>query len=92
MSNLMRTGDYDDRFLKDYDTKLMATERKLTGNGEHGNLAWRNSPATPWLNRIGEDSGADPLTGYRPSVGTRRRMPPSRLVKKTTWANSWITT
>ncbi|MGY3204397.1 hypothetical protein [Streptomyces sp. TE5632] len=64
MSNLMRTGDYDDRFLTDYGTKLMATERKLTGNGEHQNLAWRNSPMTPWLNRIGEDSGADPLTGY----------------------------
>ncbi|WP_081237132.1 hypothetical protein [Streptomyces viridosporus] len=64
MSNLMRTGDYDDRFLKDYGTKLMATERKLTGNGEHPNFAWRQGPATPWLNRIGEDSGADPLTGY----------------------------
>ncbi|EFE67421.1 AG2 protein [Streptomyces viridosporus ATCC 14672] len=64
MSNLMRTGDYDDRFLKDYGTKLMATERKLTGNGEHPNFAWRQGPATPWLNRIGEDSGTDPLTGY----------------------------
>ncbi|MFC1232458.1 MULTISPECIES: DUF6571 family protein [Streptomyces] len=64
MSNLMRTGDYDDRFLTDYGTKLMATERKLTGNGEHRNLAWLNSVMTPRLNRIGEDSGADPLTGY----------------------------
>lgn len=64
MSNLMRTGDYDDRFLKDYGTKLMATERKFTGNGDHANTAWRNSPATLPLNRIGEDSGVDPLTGY----------------------------
>ncbi|OBQ50646.1 hypothetical protein A4U61_10755 [Streptomyces sp. H-KF8] len=64
MGNLMRTGDYDDRFLTDYGTKLMATERKLTGNGEHRNLAWLNSVMTPRLNRIGEDSGADPLTGY----------------------------
>ncbi|MER6407114.1 hypothetical protein ABT269_27160 [Streptomyces viridosporus] len=64
MSNLMRTGDYDDRFLKDYGTKLMATERKFTDNGDHENTAWRNSPATPPLNRIGEDSGTDPLTGY----------------------------
>ncbi|MEV5340582.1 DUF6571 family protein [Streptomyces sp. NPDC052676] len=63
MSNLMRTGDYDDEFLKDYGTKLMETERRLTGNGEYGNRAWQ--PGTsPWLNRIGEDSGADPLTGY----------------------------
>jgi hypothetical protein len=41
----------------------METERKLTGNGEYGNRAWQ--PGTsPWLNRMGEDSGADPLTGY----------------------------
>ncbi|MFD4261535.1 hypothetical protein ACFWR9_28900 [Streptomyces sp. NPDC058534] len=64
MSNLMRTGDYDDQFLKDYGTKLMATERRLTGNGEQGNLAWSRAAGASWLNRIGEDSGADPLTGY----------------------------
>jgi hypothetical protein len=64
MSNLMRTGDYDDQFLKDYGTKLMATERKLTGNGEHANMAWQHMGADPWLNRIGDDSGSDPLTGY----------------------------
>ncbi|MFI8950814.1 hypothetical protein ACIGO6_30370 [Streptomyces sp. NPDC053750] len=64
MSNLMRTGDYDDRFLTDYGTKLMATERKLTGNGEHRNLAWGPGGMNPVLNRIGDDSGSDPLTGY----------------------------
>jgi hypothetical protein len=64
MSNLMRTGDYDDRFLNNYGTKLMATERKLTGNGEHPNLAWRQGAGNPLLNRIGDDSGSDPLTGY----------------------------
>ncbi|WP_077802003.1 DUF6571 family protein, partial [Streptomyces sp. JHA26] len=64
MSNLMRTGDYDDRFLTDYGTKLMATERKLTGNGEHANLAWQRMGMDPVLNRIGDDSGSDPLTGY----------------------------
>ncbi|MFC9283639.1 hypothetical protein [Streptomyces collinus] len=64
MSNLMRTGDYDDRFLKDYGTKLMATERRMTGNGEHGNPFWRHTGGSSWLNRIGEDSGNDPLTGY----------------------------
>lgn len=64
MSNLMRTGDYDDRFMEDYGTKLMATERKLTGDGEHRNMAWQHMGMDPWLNRIGEDSGSDPLTGY----------------------------
>ncbi|MFG3010999.1 hypothetical protein ACGFZB_11155 [Streptomyces cinerochromogenes] len=64
MSNLMRTGDYDDQFLKDYGTQLMATERKLTGNGDHDNTMWRFTAASSWLNRIGDDSGNDPLTGY----------------------------
>ncbi|WP_327343277.1 hypothetical protein [Streptomyces europaeiscabiei] len=64
MSNLMRTGDYDDQFLHDYGTKLMETERKFTGNGEHGNGAWKHMGGSPQLNRIGEDSGSDPLTGY----------------------------
>ncbi|MFI7383040.1 hypothetical protein [Streptomyces sp. NPDC049813] len=64
MSNLMRTGDYDDQFMKDYGTKLMATERKLTGNGEHANMAWQHLGPDPILNRIGDDSGSDPLTGY----------------------------
>ncbi|MFI2761300.1 hypothetical protein ACH5A3_20900 [Streptomyces echinatus] len=64
MSNLMRTGDYDDQFLKDYGTELMATERKLTGNGEHRNIAWQHMGGSSWLNRIGDDSGNDPLTGY----------------------------
>lgn len=64
MSNLMRTGDYDDQFLKSYGTALMETERKLTRNGEHANLAWQQMGIDPSLNRIGEDSGSDPLTGY----------------------------
>lgn len=64
MSNLMRTGDYDDQFLKSYGTKLMETERKLTGNGEHDNMVWQHLGPDPWLNRIGDDSGDDPLTGY----------------------------
>ncbi|MDX3695342.1 hypothetical protein PV726_34395 [Streptomyces europaeiscabiei] len=64
MSNLMRTGNYDDQFLHDYGTKLMDTERKFTGNGEHGNGAWKHMGGSPWLNRIGEDSGSDPLTGF----------------------------
>ncbi|MFF8477916.1 hypothetical protein [Streptomyces sp. NPDC015414] len=64
MSNLMRAGDYDDQFLKSYGTALMTTERKLTGNGEHPNMAWQHMGVDPWLNRMGDDSGDDPLTGY----------------------------
>jgi len=64
MSNLMRAGDYEDQFLKSYGTALMTTERKLTGNGEHANMAWQHMGVDPWLNRMGDDSGDDPLTGY----------------------------
>ncbi|WP_151775551.1 DUF6571 family protein [Streptomyces abyssomicinicus] len=64
MSNLMRAGDFDDSFLTRYGNSLMQTERQLTGNGEHANMAWSRMGMDPWLNRMGEDSGDDPLTGY----------------------------
>lgn len=64
MSNLMRTGDYDDRFLTSYGTKLMETERRLTGNGEHENTAWQQRGSDARLNWIDGDSGNDPLAGY----------------------------
>ncbi|MFF7446816.1 MULTISPECIES: hypothetical protein [unclassified Streptomyces] len=62
MSNLMRWGDYDDRFLVDYGDKLIETEKKFTDNGRHG--AWTRIGADPLLNRTGTDSGWDPMTGY----------------------------
>ncbi|MFE7645091.1 DUF6571 family protein [Streptomyces phaeoluteigriseus] len=62
MSNLMRWGDYDDRFLLDYGDKLIETEKKFTGNGRH--VAWQRTGADPLLNRTGTDSGWDPMTGY----------------------------
>ncbi|GAA4963261.1 hypothetical protein GCM10023238_33350 [Streptomyces heliomycini] len=62
MSNLMRWGDYDDRFLNSYGDKLMATEKKFTGNGQHG--AWQRLGPDAILNHTGTDSGWDPMTGY----------------------------
>jgi hypothetical protein len=62
MSNFMRWGDYDDRFLVDYGDKLIETEKKFTGNGRHG--AWQRMGMDPLLNRTGTDSGWDPMTGY----------------------------
>ncbi|MFJ8110701.1 DUF6571 family protein [Streptomyces sp. NPDC096132] len=62
MSNLMRWGDYDDRFLVDYGDKLIETEKKFTSNGRHG--AWTRTGGDPLLNRTGTDSGWDPMTGY----------------------------
>ncbi|MEU0216073.1 hypothetical protein ABZ281_13510 [Streptomyces sp. NPDC006265] len=62
MTNLMRFGDYDDRFLADYGDKLIETEKKFTGNGRHG--AWTRTGGDQLLNRTGTDSGWDPMTGY----------------------------
>ncbi|GGY01740.1 hypothetical protein GCM10010358_64650 [Streptomyces minutiscleroticus] len=62
MTNLMRWGDYDDRFLTGYGDKLIETEKKATSNGRHG--AWQYIPSDPMLNRTGTDSGWDPMTGY----------------------------
>ncbi|MEU0454938.1 DUF6571 family protein [Streptomyces sp. NPDC006129] len=62
MTNLMRFGNYDDRFLADYGDKLIETEKKFTDNGRHG--AWTRTGGDPLLNRTGTDSGWDPMTGY----------------------------
>ncbi|MFD0430607.1 hypothetical protein ACFQ60_34245 [Streptomyces zhihengii] len=64
MSNLMRWGDYDDRFLTDYGSKLIETEKKLTDNGRHEPMAWHQMGMDPMLNRTGTDSGGDPMTGF----------------------------
>ncbi|MEU6808719.1 DUF6571 family protein [Streptomyces sp. NPDC046831] len=62
MSNLMRWGDYDNQFLHSYGDKLMATEKKFTGNGQHG--AWQRLGPDATLHHTGTDSGWDPMTGY----------------------------
>lgn len=62
MSNLMRWGDYDDKFLNDYGDKLVQAEKKLTNNGSH--VAWQPMGVDPHLNRTGTDTGWDPMTGF----------------------------
>ncbi|WP_149562180.1 DUF6571 family protein [Streptomyces cacaoi] len=62
MSNLMRHGDYDDRFLTRYGTALVAEDKRRSGNGER--TAWDDAARFPGLNPGGPDSGADPMTGY----------------------------
>jgi hypothetical protein len=62
MTNLMRFGNYDDRFLADYGDKVIETEKKFTGNGRHG--AWSRTGGDQLLNHTGTDSGWDPMTGY----------------------------
>ncbi|MEU5159364.1 hypothetical protein AB0G74_07080 [Streptomyces sp. NPDC020875] len=62
MSNLMRFGNYDDKFLMDYGTALMAEERQQGDNGRR--TAFERAHVTPVLNYTGGDSGVDPLIGY----------------------------
>ncbi|MCC9739111.1 DUF6571 family protein [Streptomyces sp. MNU89] len=64
MSNLMRWGNYDDRFLTDYGTELIKTEKKMSGNGRHTPTGWAHMGMDPYLNRTGTDSGSDPMTGF----------------------------
>ncbi|MFD4371633.1 hypothetical protein [Streptomyces sp. NPDC058486] len=64
MSNLMRWGNYDDQFLKDYGTKLIDAEKKYTRNGQHVSMMWQRMGMDPNLNHTGTDSGNDPMTGF----------------------------
>lgn len=59
MSNLMRVGDYDDRFLNNYGNALVETEKKAKIPG----LYWQG-PTKPKLNFIGDEFGRDPMTGF----------------------------
>ncbi|MFD9428843.1 MULTISPECIES: hypothetical protein [unclassified Streptomyces] len=63
MSNFMRVGDYDDKFLKEYGNALVSTEQKMKLPSHY----WENSlggPAVPKLNFMGEEFGRDPMTGF----------------------------
>ncbi|MCZ7457643.1 hypothetical protein [Streptomyces sp. WMMC940] len=62
MSNLMRTGDYDDQFLNKYGNSLVATEEKMKLPGNY----WQGmGQMTPKMNFIGDaEFGRDPMTGF----------------------------
>ncbi|MFJ7988470.1 hypothetical protein [Streptomyces sp. NPDC096351] len=61
MSNLMRTGDWDNRFLNDYGNALVETEKKMRLPATYWNAG---APPMPKMNFIGEDFGRDPMTGF----------------------------
>jgi hypothetical protein len=68
MSNLMRFGDYDDRFLNDYGTKLLAYDKQVNGEGIN---FWVNNTNQGDLNFWGykNDRGRDPMTGFLEALG-----------------------
>ncbi|MFF0889106.1 hypothetical protein ACFY3O_25825 [Streptomyces sp. NPDC001046] len=71
MSNLMREGTYDKRFLHDFGHAVVVTERRITGDGGISpNQAWNSGPAmSPKLNWAGKDTGSDPMAGYLEALG-----------------------
>ncbi|MFD4588077.1 hypothetical protein [Streptomyces sp. NPDC058434] len=64
MSNLMRWGNFEDQFLKDYGSALMETEKKVSANGGRMPTIWAQTGIDPDLNRTGTDSGSDPMIGF----------------------------
>ncbi|RSS44768.1 DUF6571 family protein [Streptomyces sp. WAC08241] len=71
MSNLMRVGDYDDTFLRDYGNGLVATERRMTHDGRlPADRAWLQTTGMPsHLNWQGGDLGKDPMIGFMEALG-----------------------
>lgn len=62
MSNLMRYGDYDDKFLEDYGTALIKEDKRIMeGADQPYGSGWGT---TSTVNHLGNDEGNDPLTGY----------------------------
>ncbi|MGW0992900.1 DUF6571 family protein [Streptomyces sp. NPDC002520] len=72
MSNLMRDGSYDSKFLHDYGNAVFATERRLTHEGKlKPDQAW-HTPVMgmiPKLNWDGKGVGEDPMTGFMEALG-----------------------
>ncbi|MEU9014138.1 hypothetical protein AB0D12_31095 [Streptomyces sp. NPDC048479] len=62
MSNFMRVGNYDDKFLNDYGNALVDTEKKMKLPRNY----WQGmgGPPMPKMNFMGEDFGRDPMTGF----------------------------
>jgi hypothetical protein len=62
MSNLMRYGDYDDKFLEDYGTALVKEDKRVMEGADK--LYGSGWGTTSTVNHLGNDEGNDPLTGY----------------------------
>lgn len=71
MSNLMREGVYDKKFLHDFGDAVVVADRRMTGDGRiSAGQAWGSGLAMPpKLNWGGEDLGSDPMVGYMEALG-----------------------
>lgn len=70
MGSLMREGNFEKSFLRDYGNALVVTERKLTHNGmvppEH---IWMTQANSAHFNWSGTDLGRDPMRGFMEALG-----------------------
>ncbi|MFJ3778452.1 hypothetical protein ACIPX0_42910 [Streptomyces sp. NPDC090075] len=62
MSNLMRYGDYDDKFLVNYGTALVKEDKRILDGADQPYASGWGTTST--VNHVGNDEGNDPLTGY----------------------------
>ncbi|MFJ4062869.1 MULTISPECIES: DUF6571 family protein [Streptomyces] len=71
MSNLMREGVYDRKFLREFGDAVVVSERRMTGDGRiSAGQAWGSGLAMPpKLNWDGKDIGSDPMIGYLEALG-----------------------
>lgn len=70
MGSLMREGNFEKGFLRDYGNALVVTERKLTHNGMFSpERAWMAQSNSAHFNWSGTDLGRDPMTGFMEALG-----------------------
>jgi hypothetical protein len=71
MSNLMRDGTYETKFLRDFGDAVVVAERRMTGDGRVSpGQAWGSGLAmAPKLNWDGKDPGSDPMAGFMEALG-----------------------
>ncbi|MGW4221839.1 hypothetical protein ACWEG1_00100 [Streptomyces bauhiniae] len=75
MSNLMRHGSFDTKFLKDYGNAVTVAESKMTHNGalRPGQVWNAGLGMAPHLSWDGKDLGRDPMAGFMEALGHNSR-------------------
>ncbi|MER8028047.1 hypothetical protein ABTZ78_03580 [Streptomyces bauhiniae] len=75
MSNLMRHGSFDTKFLKDYGNAVTVAESRMTHNGalRPGQVWNAGLGMAPHLSWDGKDLGRDPMAGFMEALGHNSR-------------------
>ena len=69
MSNLMREGDYDSKFLKDYGKALMDDDKRFSKEPFHPYQHWMYNNESDLNFGAKDDRGQDPVTGFMEALG-----------------------